>query len=291
MQSYTYAILHYFDSQQAFRSIIWHVWQPHAVTCNSMGSFSHAKIFFHYKISAFCHLFSVNTVHMGVVLPFTTTTSTTSVRSWNFAEECSCDPLVYVYDGRRPKNTKSFHHSHLSVRPFWHLKRRIGQFCKQMFLDVTPQFQTVSSGLPTRSKEQGIHHCVIRVLVFRHSESMDQQRSCPTFWDTAGGLLIICVAQCRFWKNCSVPYVPLMQGFPGVCPILLKGNVQVKTWDQHIFPLFNRLTIFLRTSNTLPQAIGTHVIHCKSKRPVKTGELFNSSSFYTFEHFWGFLQF
>lgn len=27
MQSYTYATLHYFDSQQAFRSILWQVWQ------------------------------------------------------------------------------------------------------------------------------------------------------------------------------------------------------------------------------------------------------------------------
>lgn len=122
-------------------------------------------------------LVSVNTVHVGVILPFTTTTTTTtgtrSVRSWIFAEECSWDPLVYVYDRRRPKNTKSFHHPHLSVRPFWHLKYRIGQLCKQMFLNVTSQFQTVSSGLSTWSKEQGIHHCVIRVLVFRHSESMD----------------------------------------------------------------------------------------------------------------------
>lgn len=188
-------------------------------------------------------------------------------------------PLVYVYSGGRPKDTKSFHHLHLSIRPFWHLKGRIGQLCKQMFLDVTPQFQTVNSGLPTWIKQQRIHHCMISLLVFRYSESVDHQRSVLTFWDTVGGRLVICMGQRKLWKNRSVPYVPLMQGLLGICPVPLKFNVQVKLWDQHIFPLFNCLTIFLRTSNTLSQAIGTHVIHCKSKQPVKTGKVFNSSSF------------
>lgn len=170
-------------------------------------------------------------------------------------------PSVHVYNWWRPEDTKSFHHLHLSIRLFWHLKGGIGQLRKQTFLHVTPQLQTVSSGLPAWIKEQRIHHCMINVLVFRYSESVDHQSSCLTFGGTVGGLLVTCVGQPKLWKNRSVPYVTLVWGSLGFCPVLLKCNVQVKLWDQHVFPLFNCLTIFLRTSNTLPQAIRTHVIH------------------------------